>query len=142
MANEVRSGTILIEEGTPLPTSLQLESESYSQHWRAVQNLDGYGLDRKIRAAGWNFFLLAGEVKSSVFGFDRERATLKAVSRLLASLKPDQLNCLQITHVALKRFLGLPYVSVSAHFRQIQESMFLSRSDRLAEWSRPKLAAT
>lgn len=142
MTNEIKAGSILIEEGTPLPESLRLDSEPYSKYWKLVKNLDGYGLDRIIRAAGWNFFFLAGEVKASVFGFDTAETRLKAINRLLASLKPDQWNCLQITRVAWKRFLGMPYVSVTAHFRHIQESMFLSRSKRLAEWGRSKLVTT
>src|SRR3989304_4597955 len=38
------------------------------------------------------------------------------------------------------RFLGLPTGRVSAHSRHIQESMFLSRAQRLAEWNRAKWA--
>ncbi|MBI3895901.1 MAG: hypothetical protein HY313_08205 [Acidobacteria bacterium] len=134
MADEIKVGAILIEEGALLPPSLQLESEQCSNGWRWVKNLDGYGLDRKVREAGWTFFSLAGEIKTSVFGLDVERATFKAIKRLLVNLKSEKLNCLEITQVVWKRFLGLPYVSVSAHSRHIQESMFLSRAKRFAEW--------
>jgi hypothetical protein len=46
---------------------------------------------------------------------------------MLARLKPKKFNSLQITRVASKRFLGVPYVSVSACSRHIQESLFLFR---------------
>lgn len=128
MTGTIKTGAILIEEGALMPESLRFESEPYSNGWRAVNNLDGYGLGRKIREAGWTFFYMAGEIRASVFGFDGEKALRRAVNRLLANLKAEKFNCLQITQVAAKRFLGLPYVTVSAHQRHIQESMFLHAS--------------
>ena len=128
MADKIKVGAILIEEGALLPESLWLESEPCSNGWRRVKNLDGYGLDRRVREAGWTFFFLAGEIKASVIGFDLEKTTHRAIMRLLANLKSDKLNCLEITQVVWKRFLGLPYVSVSAHSRHIQKSMVLCRA--------------
>jgi hypothetical protein len=40
---------------------LGLESEPYSGNWSLVKVLGGFALDRKIHAAGWNFFFMAGE---------------------------------------------------------------------------------
>ena len=141
MAGKIETGTILIKEGVLLPESLRFESEPYSKGWRLVKNLDGYGLDRKIREAGWTFFFIAGEIEASVFGFDVERTTHRAIKRVLANLKSEKFNSLEITQVAAKRFLGLPYVTVSAHSRHIQESMVLFHAKRLAEWAQAKLAA-
>ena len=141
MTDMITAGTILIADGALMPESLRFESEPYSNGWRAVKNLDGCGLDRKIGEAGWTFFYMAGEIKASVFGFDGEKALCRAVNRLLGSLQAEKFNCLEITHVAAKRFLGLPYVTVSAHQRHIQESMILFRAERPAAWDRRKLAA-
>ena len=141
MAAKVKTGTILIKEGVFLPESLRFESEPYSKGWRLVKNLDGYGLDRKICEAGWNFFFMAGEIEANVFGFDVEKTTHRAIKRVLANLKSEKFNSLGITQVAAKRFLGLPYVSVSAHPRHIQESKVLFHLKRVAEWDRAKLAA-
>jgi hypothetical protein len=140
MANKLKHKTILIEEGVLLPDSLQLESGPYSKGWRFVKDLDGYGLDRKIREVGWTFFYLA-QIKASAFGLDTERAVRRGVNRILANLKSDKFNSLEINQVAAKRFLGLAYVTVSAHVRHIQESMFLCRAKRLAEMDRAKSAA-
>lgn len=142
MADKFKTGTILIEEGALLPESLRFESEPYANGWRLVKDLDGYGLDRKIREAGWTFFYMAGEIKASVLGFDGEEPKRRAIERMVAKLKSDKFsfNSLEITRVAAKRFLGLPYVTVSAHQRHIQESMFLFHAKRLAEWDRAKLA--
>ena len=45
---------------------LGLESEPYSGQWTLLKALDVCALDRKIRAAGWNFFFMATEVKGDV----------------------------------------------------------------------------
>jgi hypothetical protein len=141
MAEKITSSTILIKEGTRLPEGMQLEGEPYSAGWRLAKNFDGGELDRKIRDAGWNFFYMAGEIKVSVFGRDGEVTRRKAIGQILAKLKFDKFNCLEITQVAAKRFLGLPYVSIAAHWRHIQESLVLVHAKRLAEWDKVKLAA-
>jgi hypothetical protein len=142
MAEKINTGTILIKEGTPLPEGMQLDSAPYSTGWRLAKNFDGGELDRKIHDAGWNFFYMAGEIKVSVFGRDGEVTRRKAVGQILVKLRFDKFNCLEITQVSAKRFLGLPYVSVAAHWRHIQESLVLFHAKRLAEWDRAKLNAS
>jgi len=56
MAAKLKTGTLLIEEGVVFPDSLQVESEPYSNGWRIVEGLDGYGLDRTLSRAGWTCF--------------------------------------------------------------------------------------
>jgi hypothetical protein len=97
-------------------------------------------MDRKLCEAGWTFFYMAGEVNAIVFGSDSEKTTRRAVKKVIANMKSDRFNCLEISQVAAKSFLGLPYVTVAAHPRHIQESMFLFHAKRLAEWDRARLA--
>src|SRR5216684_2610264 len=139
MPDTIKTGTILIKDGTFLPDALRFESEPCATGWRLVKTLDGYGLGRKINEAGWTFFWLAGEVGATVFGFDGQKTVRRAVKRILANLKSGEFNSLEITRVASKRFLGLPYVSVSAHSRHIQESEFLLRAKDHQEWDQAKL---
>ena len=106
-----------------------------------VKNLDGYGLGRKIHEAGWTFFWLAGEIKATVFGFDGQKTVRRAVKRISTNLKSEKFNGLEITQVEAKRFLGLPYASVCAHSRHIQENAFLLQAKDHQEWDRAKLAA-
>ncbi len=141
MTEKITTGTILIKEGTPLPECLRLESEPYLKGWRLVVNLDSRGLDRKIREAGWTFFFMAGDANATAVGSDLERTTRRAIKKVTASMELDGFNCLEISQAATKRFLGLPYVTVSAHRRHIQESMFLFHAKRPAEWDRAQLAA-
>jgi hypothetical protein len=138
MAEQIKIGTIFIEESTPLPNSLKFESEPYSNGWRSVKYLNGSEFDRRLRSVGWNLFHLA-QIKASVFGFDREKAARRALDRVLANVKADNFNSLEISQVAAKRFLGLPYVTVAAHARHIQESMFLLHDKRLAKRNQARL---
>lgn len=128
MEETIKIGSLLITEGAILPESMLLESEPYAYGWRLVKNLDSKGLDRIISQAGWNFIYLASAIETSAFGSDEKKTTRKAIKQVIAKLKSRNFNCLEITQVAAKRSLGLPYVSVSAHLRQIQKSMFLSES--------------
>ena len=108
MPDTIKSGTILIKDGTLLPADLLVESEMYAPSWKAVKSLDGFGLDQKINEANRSFFYLAGEIRATVLGRDRSGTLQRAVKRVLA-----------------KRFLGIPSMSVTAHFRQIQQGIGL-----------------
>jgi hypothetical protein len=141
VAETINAGTILIKDGTFLPDALQFESEPCATGWRLVKNFDGYGLGRKIHEAGWTFFWQAGELGATVFGFDGQKTVRRAVKRILANLNLEEFNSLEITRVVSKRFLGLPYASVSAHSRHIQENAFLLRAKDHQEWERAKLKA-
>jgi len=105
------------------------ESEPYSGKWRLVKALDGFALDRKIRDAGWNFFFMAAEVKVMFFGALGTTRIQNAVQRILAKVKPQSFNCLEITGIVTKRFLGMPYATVSAHSRHIQPSCYLDGAE-------------
>ena len=128
MEETIKTGTLLIAEGAVLPEALRLESEPFTYGWRLVKNLDSKQLDRIISEAGWNFFYLAGAIETNVFGSDEKKTTRKAIKQVIAKLKSKNFNCLEITQVAAKRSLGMPYVRVSAHSRQIQKSLGLSES--------------
>ncbi len=141
MPDTIKTGTILIKDGTFLPDALRFESEPCATGWRLIKNLDGSGLGRKVPEAGWTFFWLAGEIKATIFGFDVQKTVRRAVKRILANLKPGKFNSLEITHVARKRFLGVRYVTVSAQSRHIQENAFLLQVKDHQEWDRAKLAA-
>ena len=122
MTDAIKTGTILIENDASMPNSLRLEGNSYSGGWRSVSNLDLNQLDVAIHKAGWTFFFMAGEIKITAFGFDKERAVRRAVKRVITNVESHNCNCVEITGVSEKSFLGMPYVNVSAHSRHIQES--------------------
>ena len=120
------SGTILIRENTVLPAGLAFESEAFLPGWRIVRDVDVYGLGREIEEAHWNFFYLAGAIKAIVFGHEKSGALRRAVKQILAKHERRTFNSLEITSIASKRFLGIPFLSVAANFRHIQESLCLN----------------
>ena len=138
MSDRIKAGTILIEEGALLPESLRFEIAPYSNGWRLVKDLSGYGLDQRIREAGWTFFSMAVAVEATGLGFDGQKALRRAVQRVIANLDSKEFNCLEITQVAAHHFLGLTCMSVSAYPRQIQRAPW---TKDFAEWDRAKLAA-
>jgi len=75
--------------------------------------------------------------------FDSFQSVRRAVERILAKLKSEEFNSVEITRVALmasRRFLGVRYVTVYARSRHIQESVFLFEAKDLREWDEPRPA--
>jgi len=126
MPQEVRVGTILMSEW---PQLFGLESEPYSGHWSVVKVLDGFAIDRKIRAAGWNFFFIASEVKVMFFGALGAKKIQRALNRILGKVGQQHFNGLEVTGIVPKRFLGLPYAIVSAHSRHVQQNCNLDGAE-------------
>jgi len=118
-----------------------LDSEPCSGKWSMVKALDSFALDHKIHAAGWNFFFMADEVKVMFFGVSGEKKILNALQRILRKVQIMHFNGLEITDIAPRHFLGVPYVTVSAHSRHLQQSCYLDglearqTSENNAEWA-------
>jgi len=143
MTPKVQLGTILIGEESPrMAEVLALESEPYFEHWSVVKAVDAFALDSRIRAARWNFFFLAGEVKVMFFGAIGANKVLKALKRIARRVRQQNFNCLEVTGIVAKRFLGVPYATVSVHSRHIQQDCQLEDMDRrracqqAADWAR------
>ena len=134
MSGTIKAGAIMMKVGTTLPQSLRVETELYSQGWEIIKNADADAVDRDIRRADWNFFFLAARIHATALGYWGEKTVRRAMERVLAKAEPSKFNCLEITGVSAKQFLGFPYVHVSAHSRHIQKSPFLQE---LAEQAEP-----
>src|SRR5260370_6915305 len=87
-----RTGTVLIKEGTPLPTLRSMESEQFLPGWRIVKNLDRQALTREIEGASWNFFYLAGEIRTTVFGRDRLGTLSRPLKRIVSKQQGQTLT--------------------------------------------------
>jgi len=113
----IEAGSILIEPATPTPDS---------NGWITVGKLERPELEANIRKSGRTFFYLARETRATVFGRNEPATVDKAVKRLVASVKAQRFNGLEITRVATSSFLGLPYTKVTGHARHIQEGLSLN----------------
>jgi hypothetical protein len=142
MPPSVEVGAILMKDWSRMKKLLGLESEACSGEWTVLKALDVFVLDRKIHAAGWNFFFMATEVKVMFFGSVGAAKIQNALKRILAMVKQQHFNGLEVTAIVTRHFLGVPYVTVSAHSRHMQQNCWLDSAvarqslQRDAEWAR------
>ena len=123
----ITSGTILIEKDALHPQCFQLEDDSSPNAWMTVKhNLNSHELEKELATAGWTFFYMAGSIRTTAFDFDRVKMINAALKRVISNVRQQRCNCLEIDDVATHSFLGMPYVSVSAHPRHIQKGMVFS----------------
>ena len=118
----VQVGTILIGDESPrMAEALALQSEPYFENWSVVKALDGFTLGDKIHAARWNFLFMADEIKATFLGAIGASKIKGALQQIAQKVKHHNFNCLEVTAIVAKRFLGVPYATVSAHSRHIQQ---------------------
>ena len=141
MPTTVKVGSILMKEWPGMTQLLEIESEPCSGEWNLLKVQDVPALDRKIHAAGWNLFFMAGEVKVVFLGSVGAAKILNALKRILEKVKQQHFNALEVTEIVANNFLGVPYVTVSAHSRHMQQSCYLDSaearqmSQHNAEWA-------
>jgi uncharacterized protein (DUF697 family) len=129
MPPTVQVGAILIEAWPAMSEIFGIESEPYSGSWSVVKALNGFALDRKIRAVGWNFFFMAAENNATFLGAPGADKIHNALTRILEKVRGQDFNCLEVTAIVGKHFLGVPYTTVSAHSRHIQQSCNLDAAE-------------
>ncbi len=125
MSETIQVGTILMKEWPGMPRLSGFETEPCFREWSLVKVLNGLALDHKIHAAGWNFFFMAGEIKATVLGSIGATKIQSAMRRIIAKVTEQHFNGLEVTEIATRHFLGVPYVTVSAHSRHMQQSCYL-----------------
>ena len=142
MPSTVQVGTILMKEWPGMPQLTGFETEPGFGEWSMVKVPDAFTLDREIHAAGWNFFFMAAEVKTMFFGSPRASSVLNALKRILTKVKQKHFNGLEVTAIVARHFLGVPYVTLSAHSRHLQHSSNLDSAEirqtyqDAAEWAK------
>jgi hypothetical protein len=66
MPQNVKVDTILMKEWPGVPQLPGLKTEPCFGDWSLVKMMDALAMDRKILAAGWNFFFMATESQDDV----------------------------------------------------------------------------
>lgn len=127
MNTSIQKGSILIADGTRIPTSFHTEAGTPVLGWQLVQNLDRHSLLRTIGQAGGKLFDRGTAVETWAFGFNYRRTLHKAINYLVGNIRTKSFNCLEIQQVEARRCLGFPYLFVSVHSWHIQESNASSR---------------
>jgi hypothetical protein len=120
----ITPGTILMDKDTLRPQCIHLEEDPYPNSWVPVKHdLSPHELEQELSTMGWTLFFLANPIRTTAFGFNRAKMIHAALKRLIAQAKLQKCNCLEIDDVATRSFLGMPYLSVSAHPRHIQRGL-------------------
>jgi hypothetical protein len=132
MPNQVQSGTMLVQQSAILGFP-GVPSELYCQNWRSLGALESFGFDQTVRAAGWNLFFMAEELRAVVPAWGGQSALHRGVKRLLAQTRLQHFNCLELSHVLRKYFLGIPYISIVAHPRHMQRGYQIQPIERRAQ---------
>src|SRR5437868_9847774 len=132
MTGRIWVGTMLIEDGTHTPESLGVGTERYSAGWSSIMKSTSAQLGRELESAGWTFFYMAGEIRTSGFGFNDQSRTDRAVAHVMDAVKLQNCNCLEITEIRRRSFLGLSYTSLVAHARHIQRSRVFQPPSNMA----------
>ena len=113
---------MLIEDGTHTPESLVVGTERYSAGWSSIMKSTSAQMGKELESAGWTFFYMAGEIRTSGFGFNDQSRTARAVAHVIKAVRRENCNCLEITQMRRRSFFGLSYTSLVAHARHIQRS--------------------
>ena len=126
MATTIKGGTVFIQNRPLILRTLALESEPYAETWDVLQSPPNASLDQRIRDTGWNHFFMAAEVRASATGKLSDRSVHRALRRIFAKVRNADFNCLEVTGIVEHRFLGMPYITVCAHSRHIQQGSMLN----------------
>lgn len=121
----ITSGVLVIQPDALRPRCFQVEADSHLNGWMVVTHgLTSQQLEKELSATGWTFFFMAGPLRMTAFGFDRDRTLNAVLKRVIKAVKRQGCNCLQVESVDMHSFLRIPYVTLAARARHIQEGMF------------------
>src|SRR5690242_706126 len=71
MTDRIGVGTMLIRDGTQMPATLVVGTQQYSAGWSSIMGSTSTELGKEIEKAGWTFFYMAGEIRTSGFWLQR-----------------------------------------------------------------------
>ena len=119
MPDQIQTGMMMVYQSANLEP-FALHAKPYFNSWRSLGTTESSGLDKKVRAEGWSLFFMAGEIRSLVPPWVGHNTLRRGLKRLLSQTHLQYFNCLEVTDIQRKYFLGIPYVCISANQRHIQ----------------------
>lgn len=132
MAAVVQVGTIFIRNRPLILRTLDLETEPYSGTWDVLHSPRSPSLDQRIQGTGWNCFFMAAEIKATVLGELAVTTVHKALKKIFARVRNADFNGLEVTKIADHHFLGVPYTTVCAHSRHVQQGSMTDLAQKFA----------
>ena len=135
-------GSKLVEQGATMPRVVELNSFTLFDCWRVMGSTSRGAFYDQVNGSGWNLFYIAGHLDTLSIGLNREDALRRGVRRLAARVRAESFNCMEVTEIKTRHFLGIPYLFISADILHIQRGFILDQQEnrkqvRLAnEWAR------
>jgi hypothetical protein len=115
-------GCIFLMDGLLLPPPLRFEGHLYSDGWRLLNRLTSGDIELRAHDSSWNFIFLAEVMRRTVFSFGRAVSLRRATNIVLGEARKNAFNSVEVSEITARRFLGVHWVSVGAHFRSLQKS--------------------
>lgn len=128
MKPAMERGTLLLQDDIGFPKEAGFENQSYLSGWECMKASSADQLAKELNLAGWTFFYTAHEIRVTTFGFNREAMETRTAKRLIQAAKAQECNCLEVSSVKVKRWLGLCRVRTSAHTRHAQQNVICWRT--------------
>ena len=127
MPIDIEAGSLMLRTGVQRPNLMSMNTTSYSRQWDVVTGRDVFATERAVREAGWHLMCIAGTVRATAFGRSEGKNARVAVDRVLAKIQAQDFNAAEVIEISTKHFLGIPYLSVSAHARHLQQGNTLQQ---------------
>ena len=127
MPIDIEAGSLMLRRGAQGPNAMRMNTTSYSRQWDVVTGRDVFATERAVREAGWHLMCIAGTVRAMAFGGSEGKNARVAVDRVLAKIQSQDFNAAEVTEISTKHFLGIPYLSVSANARHLQQGNTLQQ---------------
>lgn len=121
---DVRAGSVLLHPNAGLPESVHFRSKQYGA-WKILTGVNGSEVERSLSEAGWHFFFIVPATSAGAMSSDRNKAVRRGLKRILTQTEAQNFNALEIVEITTRHFLGLYYVRVVAHLRQVKHSPYL-----------------
>jgi hypothetical protein len=128
-AESLQVGAMMVRDGLLPPKLPGMETEACLLRWLSVKTLNSFMLSRKLETVGLHLFFVVGSVTSFAFGIEGGRRLHKTVQRIAAKVMALGFNCLELTEIHRKHFLGVPYITISARTYHIQQGWQLKNME-------------
>jgi hypothetical protein len=124
MLASIKNGTLIIADGLALPSACDLKTLPFCTGWRAITNMEAYGVDKRFSEMGWTCFQKAAPGSVNMIGFGNAHTLIKAFKKIVRENGRVKFNCMEITQAVQKTFLGISYVHLAARARNIKQRLW------------------
>lgn len=114
-----KEGLRFLTTDAPRPASTVRGEQALLAGWDTIGNSHD-GFERQVRDAKWSFFFVAGAIKITTFGFNKDKTIAESVKRLAAAALKLRCNSFEIDHITHVLRLGVSRIAISGHARHLQ----------------------